>query len=574
MLTRARPPARSASQAAFDHVEVICIAFFTAEYGIRLLTSPEPLRFVRQPANLADLAAIAPYFVEQGLKAHGGLSSASGAELGRARLVRIIRLVRVFRLFRMGHRSDKLQVVVRALSESADMLAVLLFLLSLAMILFSTLIFYAEEGHAPLAKEGKKGTVGGGGAQFASIPAAFWWCIVTLMTVGYGDVVPVSAEGKLVAGLTMVASFIILALPISVVGANFTQQWIVYKETTLLHRRAGTLGVEFSELQTELGIHTGVLDEIVEAAATRSAAMEVRARRLRRVAAAAGVLDAPAVDESESEAPDTDGREAAGARVSAVDEGGGAAADATQPQQPQQPPPTPAPSLSRLSPDAASPVTPLQRAAAAAQSADAGADWDSSPHGDSPKRAAPSMRITQPRVALYTAEAELEAILDALARDADLASETFAMAELISSEDFLTRMDAASTKHARMTVMDRKGAEACASVQALLSGLAAERAARPSLQAVAARSHMPGLAAAAAAAAALLSSGGPGGSRHGSSGGDGRGGRVSRSGSLSRSGSGVGGQPRGSLSGVSLATRASQEALDKLAAAQRGAAAA
>ena len=73
---------------------------------------------------------------------------------------------------------------------------------------------------------------------------------------------------------------------------SFLCRWIVYKETTLLHRRTGTLGAEFSELEAELAVHTGVLDELVEAATQRGAMMDARARRLRRVAAAAGVGEA------------------------------------------------------------------------------------------------------------------------------------------------------------------------------------------------------------------------------------------------------------------------------------------
>ena len=66
-------------------------------------------------------------------------------------------------------------------------------------------------------------------SPYSSIPASFWWCVVTLMTVGYGDNVPVTPWGKFVAFLTMITSVLLLALPISVIGTEFTRQWLDFK---------------------------------------------------------------------------------------------------------------------------------------------------------------------------------------------------------------------------------------------------------------------------------------------------------------------------------------------------------
>ena len=91
----------------------------------------------------------------------------------------------------------------------------------LVRIVFSSLIYFAE-----------KNTYNewSGQHSFKSIPDAFWWCMVTLMTVGYGDAVPETPVGRLIATGTMLSSIIILALPISVIGTNFTSQWIIFKE--------------------------------------------------------------------------------------------------------------------------------------------------------------------------------------------------------------------------------------------------------------------------------------------------------------------------------------------------------
>lgn len=162
-------------------------------------------------------------------------------------------------------------------------------------------------------------------------PQSFWWCIVTLMTVGYGDVVPVTAacvspsdtpqrtpldtpprtlpsidpvsdghpghpslpsrpdtdtdRGKLVASITMVLSFIILALPISVIGANFTQQWITFKEQHALSLRAASLRPELEQLNRDFGVHNSVLDEMLRFLQDRVGALDAAVGRLKAGAA-------------------------------------------------------------------------------------------------------------------------------------------------------------------------------------------------------------------------------------------------------------------------------------------------
>ena len=168
---------------------------------------------MKNALNVVDLMAVLPFYIE--------MLAAAGTGLGDTRIVRVIRLVRVFRVLKLGGRVGKLQVVGNAVADSADMLAMLGFLLLLAVILFSSLVYYAEKGSTEKEDD-----------AFSSIPASFWWCMVTLMTVGYGDTVPTTEVGQLVASATMIASVIILALPISVIGTNFTQQWMEYKNAT------------------------------------------------------------------------------------------------------------------------------------------------------------------------------------------------------------------------------------------------------------------------------------------------------------------------------------------------------
>jgi len=104
--------------------------------------------------------------------------------------------------------------------SSMDALILLFFFLAIATILASSVMYFVERGRWSVAKQQWLND-DGDPSQFTSIPATFWWCVVTLTTVGYGDVVPVTLQGKLVAVLTMLAGVLTIALPVSILGSNF-----------------------------------------------------------------------------------------------------------------------------------------------------------------------------------------------------------------------------------------------------------------------------------------------------------------------------------------------------------------
>ena len=238
-------------------IEVICIVVFTIEYLIKFVTARRRLEFFRQPMNLLDLAAIVPFYFELIMLA------ASGGDGGKVPtgVLRLFRLFRVFRVLKLGARLKKLEVVAAAVGDSLDMFAMLVFLLLLALVLFSTLIYFCEKDEWV----GVDALDAHGGDPFASIPRSFWWCMVTLMTVGYGDSVPLTIEGKVVASITMVASVLIMALPISVIGANFTERWMVYRDGKVAKAREETLVPAFGKFSRELESHNFVLDEVLKA---------------------------------------------------------------------------------------------------------------------------------------------------------------------------------------------------------------------------------------------------------------------------------------------------------------------
>lgn len=117
------------------------------------------------------------------------------------------RVLRVFRIFKLSKHSHGLRILGLTLKTSMRELGMFFFFLAVAMVIFSSAVYYAEAGEEE--------------SQIKSIPGGFWWAIVTMTTVGYGDVTPVGVWGKMVGTLCVVAGVLTIALPVPVVVANF-----------------------------------------------------------------------------------------------------------------------------------------------------------------------------------------------------------------------------------------------------------------------------------------------------------------------------------------------------------------
>lgn len=179
-------------------LETACIIWFTFEYLMRLISSPQKLVFVRSFLNLIDIVAILPYYIT--LPMQDTKASSFG-------VLRVIRLVRVFRIFKLSRHSRGLQILGHTLRASLRELGLLIFFLLIGVILFSSAVYYAEGGEA--------------GTHFKSIPDAFWWAVVTMTTVGYGDMRPITVWGKLVGSLCAISGVLTIALPVPVIVSNF-----------------------------------------------------------------------------------------------------------------------------------------------------------------------------------------------------------------------------------------------------------------------------------------------------------------------------------------------------------------
>uniref|UniRef100_A0A8R1XRZ9 BTB domain-containing protein n=1 Tax=Onchocerca volvulus TaxID=6282 RepID=A0A8R1XRZ9_ONCVO len=209
----------------FFYIELFCIIWFTTELLLRFISCPNKLSFLRSALNIIDFIAIAPFFGNL-LWMDSTKSSMSFAVL------RVLRLVRVFRIFKLSRHSVGLQILGKTFRASIQEFCLLIFFMSIALVLFSSGVYFAEQNEP--------------NTKFTSIPASFWFVLVTMTTVGYGDLTPTGVYGKLVGGLCALIGVLTLALPVPIIVANFKH---FYRQETRLAQMRAT--VEDDETASE-----------------------------------------------------------------------------------------------------------------------------------------------------------------------------------------------------------------------------------------------------------------------------------------------------------------------------------
>ena len=178
-------------------LETFVITFFTIELILRLVTAPTKQKLLRDKSIWVDLFSILPYFITLAFKDEESLEI--------LKVVYVLRLYRAFEAFRFSY---VLQVFIQTITGSIRELLLLLFICSILVISFGALAYYAEH------KANSEG--------FANIPASFWWSLITMTTVGYGDVSPTTVGGKIVGCACAITGVLLLALPTSIVTTNFS----------------------------------------------------------------------------------------------------------------------------------------------------------------------------------------------------------------------------------------------------------------------------------------------------------------------------------------------------------------
>ncbi|XP_076860927.1 potassium voltage-gated channel subfamily A member 2 [Brachyhypopomus gauderio] len=202
----------------FFIIETTCVIWFTFELIVRFFACPSKSVFTKTIMNIIDIMSIMPYFITVGteLVEQQGQEQTNGQQQAMSlAILRVIRLVRVFRIFKLSRHSKGLQILGQTLKASMRELGLLIFFLFIGVILFSSAVYFAEADEPE--------------SHFSSIPDAFWWAVVTMTTVGYGDMRPVTVGGKIVGSLCAIAGVLTIALPVPVIVSNFN--YFYHRET-------------------------------------------------------------------------------------------------------------------------------------------------------------------------------------------------------------------------------------------------------------------------------------------------------------------------------------------------------
>jgi len=194
-------PSFTASYAdIFYTLEWIFLVIFGVEYALRIYTAKDKRGYVLSPIGILDLAALLPSLALLGLPLQ------SLAILWVLRLLRILRLLRTIRLVRFIAPDARTRSRLGKFVHEIQWINIEIYLFALLLVVvFSATLMFVAEGHIP-------------GTHFPTIPDGMWWAIVTITTVGYGDMVPLTVMGKVIAGLTMICGLALFALMLVVVG--------------------------------------------------------------------------------------------------------------------------------------------------------------------------------------------------------------------------------------------------------------------------------------------------------------------------------------------------------------------
>lgn len=191
------PGLQSAYGALFYKAEWGITILFTIEYVLRLLSVKKPIRYVTSFYGVIDLLSILPTYF-----------SLFFPNAGFLLVIRSLRLMRIFRIFKLTRFLSESMGIVLALKASARRIMVFLSFVVLLSIILGAVTYVVENPY---------------NEKFSSIPQSIYWAVVTITTVGYGDVSPVTAIGKLVASIIMLLGYAIIAVPTGIVTVELSK---------------------------------------------------------------------------------------------------------------------------------------------------------------------------------------------------------------------------------------------------------------------------------------------------------------------------------------------------------------
>jgi len=191
----------------FDLFEIFSVVIFSIEYLFRLWVCNQNreysrpivgrIKFAITPLALVDLIAVLPFYLPMVINLD-------------LRFIRALRLLRLLRLFKLGRYSDAIKKLINVFRREKEALLITIFILFIMLITSASLMYFIEKQMQPKV--------------FSSIPAAMWWGIATLTTVGYGDIYPVTPLGKFLGAVIAFLGIAMFALPAGILSSGFAEE--------------------------------------------------------------------------------------------------------------------------------------------------------------------------------------------------------------------------------------------------------------------------------------------------------------------------------------------------------------
>lgn len=197
-------------------MDLVCVSFFTVEFVTRFMFCPRKCQFITALQNIIDFIAILPDYIEFFLK----LCNPQGNDWPFMDFIFILRMLRLCRIFRLIRHVPGLWILLYTLKASFNELLLMFVFLLIGMVIFASLIHFAEPD-----------------SGYDNIPIGFWWSVITMTTVGYGDMNPTSFPGYVIGSLCAISGLLMIAFTVPIIVSNFVLYYTHVQYGCIRHGR-------------------------------------------------------------------------------------------------------------------------------------------------------------------------------------------------------------------------------------------------------------------------------------------------------------------------------------------------
>jgi len=205
-------------------IEFACCLIFIIEYMTKIIVITNKYKYMRTFCHFIDLVSIIPIFFAFQKK------NDTSNIISFFKVLKLIRIIKVLSINKLFNIYCKL--IIKTMLKSVHGLKLMIVFIVIVMIFASSLLYEIEKG---IRNDGTE--------PYTSIPATFYWSIVTMTTVGYGDIYPITDLGRFFASLTMIMGILIIALPITIISSNFSQTWNEFENRGLIKVKNNNLKI-------------------------------------------------------------------------------------------------------------------------------------------------------------------------------------------------------------------------------------------------------------------------------------------------------------------------------------------